>query len=173
MMKTFVLSVLCASVLAVSISLVSVAEVQFPNACVPRTVANVVVKKIVVRDVEKFNGSTFYLTTVEGMRKDEKFPAVMRKQGKKCYLSYADPGGESGTLSYGVPVPVVKEFTLKNLKHHVISIGTSRYQSEINSQTNFSPEDAWAIKKLGFILPSNAKIQDWNKEPSREVLINE
>jgi hypothetical protein len=155
-MKTFVLSVLCASVLAVSISLVSVAEVQFPNACVPRTVANVVVKK-----------------TVEGMRKDEKFPAVMRKQGKKCYLSYADPGGESGTLSYGVPVPVVKEFTLKNLKHHVISIGTSRYQSEINSQTNFSPEDAWAIKKLGFILPSNAKIQDWNKEPSREVLINE
>lgn len=111
-----------------------------------------------------YKGSTYSLAKAKGAD-GQTYTVVYREKKGSCYLSYADPAGDSSTLSDSLPRSVAIALAIEHLKSSIQKKGQSAVQAKIDKVSNFAPEYNEAAIKLGLTIPSSAKILPWDLSP--------
>lgn len=123
-------------------------------------------------DTFSYKGSVYRFVYARGQRPNEKIPIIYREQGDSCWVVWADPGGDAVGLSDGVPRPVAIAFSKATIKRMMAKKGETWMLEWFGKRETIAPEDAAALKSLGYPLPDRIKILPWGK-PERETLVNE
>lgn len=77
----------------------------------------------------------------------------------RCSLLLFNPMGDTLPLSRFVPMSVAQQFALMQVKRGLVEAGSRRaYQQQIMQFQEWTPEDIWAVQKLGFKVPKNIKV---------------
>jgi hypothetical protein len=138
------------------------------SECRPKTIANAVIVSQRSMDTITYKGSVYRFAYAKGQRPNEKIPVIYREQGNRCWISWADPGGDQVGLSNGVPRPVAIAFSKAAFNRMIQKKGRNSVQEWVSKLEALAPEDAAALKALGISIPSNQKIRPWNKPEHEE-----
>jgi hypothetical protein len=92
----------------------------------------------------------------------------------QCDVPFFNPYGEFMSFSPSVPEPVAQEFALQMIQRYVQELGgVQAYQKflirqakESGGRLEWTPEERWAINRLGVRLPANIKIDGPAKPPN-------
>lgn len=80
-------------------------------------------------------------------------------QKNRCSLLLFNPMGDTLPLSRFVPMSVAQEFALQQIQQGLVEAGNPvTYQQQISQVEVWTPEQLWAVKKLGFTPAKNIKI---------------
>jgi hypothetical protein len=122
---------------------------KLPSICVPKQVGRVQTKKVSLRDLTFYKGSTYFFLVVSGSYRNSETPSIVRYDGHRCFLSYVDVG-EGASMSTGVPRPVAEVFASRAIDIIIKSKGgIVAYQKWFTTQnfTQVTPEDAIALRR--------------------------
>jgi len=81
------------------------------------------------------------------------------ERNNRCALLLFNPMGDTLPLSRFVPMSVAQQFALLQAKRGLAETGNrTAYQQQIMQVKEWTPEEIWAVQKLGFKLPKNIKV---------------
>lgn len=81
------------------------------------------------------------------------------ERNDQCALLLFNPMGDTLPLSRFVPMSVAQQFALMQVKRGLAEAGSRRaYQQQIMQFQEWTPEQIWAVQKLGFKIPKNIKV---------------
>ncbi len=81
------------------------------------------------------------------------------ERNNRCSLLLFNPMGDTLPLSRFVPMSVAQQFALMQIKQGLAEAGSRRaYQQQIMQFQEWTPEQIWAVQKLGFKVPKNIKV---------------
>jgi hypothetical protein len=142
------------------------------SECRPKTVSIFSVASQKSMQTFLYRGSTYRYVHIRGTGMDEKFSAVYREKGDRCWVTWVDPVGDAVTLSDGVPRPVAIALAKGTIQRMVEKKGKPWMLEQFAKSKTIAPEAAEALKVLGYPLPEHIKILPWGK-PEHETLVNE
>jgi hypothetical protein len=123
----------------------------------------------------RYKGDTYTYWNVlyQSEGKTLNFETVLRRDAKeRCFLAYADPAGEAGSMTKGVPRTVAKAFSLRLMEDAIKTEGRASIQANINkmgSDDVMSQELLDTLTSLDFKVPSSIRVNRyWNGPLTQE-----
>jgi hypothetical protein len=93
------------------------------------------------------------------------FETVLRQDSKgRCYVADADPSGEGGSMTKGVPRKVAKTFSLRIVQDAIKTKGRESIQANINKTGRdylMGQETVDALTSLNFKVPSSIRVDPY------------
>jgi hypothetical protein len=150
-------------------------DISFPalavTPCAPKIVGRTIVSAQPTIATISYKGSLFRLVQVIGDKQSLPFFAIYREQGNRCWVSYADPGGDSYSMAEGVPRPVAITFAKKFIQGRLQKFGVAQTVAWYSKQKKLAPEDAAALAELKIEMPKGIAVAPWPKliEPEQQI----
>jgi hypothetical protein len=121
----------------------------------------------------QYQGKDYYLLGVfpQGSPHFMHLIVSLDNQGQ-CDVPFFNPHGDFMSFSPSVPQPVAQEFALQMIQKYVQELGgVKAYQKYLIQQAkdgplSWTPEERWAINRLGVRLPANVKIDGPPNSPN-------
>lgn len=116
----------------------------------------------------ELDGTTYYLIGVFIKKSDDAIEMVVSIDPKKqCSVLFFNPQGEFMSRTPSVPESVSNALALGDLQNYMQSLGgLQAYQRKIIQEARrngnkipVTPEDVWAMNRLGVRLPPNIKLE--------------
>lgn len=136
-----------------------------PSAKPPQSVTACFPKVPIVSSAEivfsvRQNQTDYYLMSSDQSQEDEADLLIsVDRRSNHCALKLFNPTGDILPLSRFVPVTVARQFALLQVKEGLAQAGSrTAYQQQIMQVQEWTPEELWAVQKLGFKVPKNIKV---------------
>lgn len=132
-------------------------------ACVPEGMPGAGrTSKVESIEVMPFEGKVYYLLAVHTESRPTPWNLVVSLLAdESCEAPFANPMGDILSYSPFVPLPVGREFALKQMQLAVAEAGgKAQFEEQMASypETFWTTEQVWAAQQLGIQVPANAKV---------------
>jgi hypothetical protein len=135
-------------------------KLQVLKPCIPELVT-----RAKIDDTVPYQGSTYY-RLMAFVRQNESPSGLIIKldSQNRCIVAMWNPAGDRWSLERFVPQQVARQFELQELQRLAEKLGgKDALQRQIDEhtkegETEWLPEEAWAVEEMGLKLPLNIKI---------------
>jgi len=139
-------------------------QIPIPNSvkpCIPGQVRAPITRTELIAQASA-KGTTYYLLYTFSASETGGTDLVISVTGKQCKEEFYNAPGDAISLTKVVSRDVANQLALGRYKNEVAQFGHAKVQANINrviaSNGTFYPEELWALKRLGFRLPANARV---------------
>lgn len=161
---------------AIYLSSVTIAApTQAPQSvvpCFPKDPPSVSSAK--VSNVVKEKQITYYLMSSNQTESGTDLLIAVNDNNNSCKLLLFNPMGDTLPLSRFVPMSVAQQFALQQVKQGLSEAGSRQaYQQQLMQVEVWTPEELWAVQRLGFKTPKNIKViapEDIKVSPEQDEL---
>lgn len=90
---------------------------------------------------------------------------VISVANRQCKQEFFNPTGDTGSLTQVIGQDAARQLALGRYRREVRQFGKARVQQQINQAAAapngvFYPEDVWALRQLGFSIPTTVRVSE-------------
>lgn len=139
-------------------------QAPIPNLvkpCIPSQVRLPIIRtELIAQASEK--GKTYYLLYTYSAEETGGTDLVISVIGKQCKEEFYNAPGDAVSLTRIVERNLANQLALGRYKNEITRFSRAKVQTNINqvvrSNGTFYPEDLWALRQLGFKLPTTVRV---------------
>ncbi|MBD2060598.1 hypothetical protein H6F88_32150 [Oculatella sp. FACHB-28] len=142
------------------------AQTDIPSTvrtCLPTQTLPPIVRSELITQT-RLHGKDYYLLTAYSAS-GEGIDLVISVTGDRCGEEFFNPAGEIVSLTAALGQEVARQLSLGRYQHEIEQFGRARMQQRINQAATapnglFYPEDVWALRQLGFSIPTTVHVTE-------------
>lgn len=129
---------------------------QSVSACFPKTPP---VSTAKLAFTVRQSPTNYYLMSSDQSEGGTDLLISVDERSSKCALLLFNPMGDTLPLSRFLPIAVARQFALLQVKEGLAEAGSrAAYQQQLLQVREWTSDDIWAAKQLGFNIPKNIKV---------------